>query len=61
MGLSIKGQLQKITLPVRTEVDCIFKNLPSAIGDVCERYTVRNVTVFCAKIKLRFLFYTMIF
>lgn len=50
LGLSVSGQLRRITLPVgredarlskvpSTQVGRSVRDLLSAIGDVCERYT----------------------
>lgn len=50
LGVSVRGQLQRIRLPVRredaglcklpsTQVGRSVRDLLSAIGDVCERYT----------------------
>ncbi|PWA14144.1 hypothetical protein CCH79_00016773 [Gambusia affinis] len=56
LSLSVRGRLQSIRLPVRTQEDGLSKrpssqvgrsvgDILSAIGDVCERYTNRRTSV----------------
>ncbi|XP_028991183.1 Fanconi anemia core complex-associated protein 100 [Betta splendens] len=45
LGVSVRGQLQRITLPARTEVGCVVNDLLPAIGDVCERASALETSI----------------
>lgn len=63
LGLTVRGQLQRICLPARredarlsglpsTQVGRGVKDLLSAIGDVCERYTRHNYILMLIKYRM---------